>query len=213
VTHTNHRQGTIESLRKDFVVFIYPAKDINDEGAGPRVEQFLRMAHEHGMVNAGPARTGDRFLVAPDRVVNRPGRTGSAYAVFDDKEKVTALVKDLIRADWGLSIVVSGLFDDVDDICAEAGIKRHTVQCSLGIWGQVDRLPPEAILDIATMCGHGMVSFDLVRRMAREISQGRVSLEEAARTLARPCSCGIFNPKRAQELLSEMVAGGLQGMS
>ena len=208
MTHTNHRQGTIESLSKDYVVFIYPANGINDEGAGPKVEQFLQMAYRHGMVNAGPARTGDRFLVDPERVVNRPGRAGSAYAVFDDKERVVTFVKDVVKADFGVSIVVSGLFDEVDDICEQAGIKRHTAQCSLGIWGQVDKLPPEAILDIATMCGHGMISFNLVKRMARKVSKGNTSLEEASRILARPCSCGIFNPKRAQELLKQIIDSG-----
>jgi len=209
VTHTNHRQGTVESLQRDYVVFIYPARGINDQDAGPKVERFLQMAFEHGMINAGPARTGDRFLVDPERVVNRPRGSGSAYAVFNDKEKVTALVRDLVREDMGISIVVSGLFDEVDDVCERVGIRRHTAQCSLGISGQIDRLPPDAILDIATMCGHGMVSFNLVRRMAREVARGQTSLEEAGRILARPCSCGIFNPERARELLQHMLTEGI----
>ncbi len=44
--------------------------------------------------------------------------------------------------------------------------------------------------------------------MAREVSKGNTSLEEANRILARPCSCGIFNPKRAQELLQQIIDSG-----
>jgi hypothetical protein len=61
------------------------------------------------------------------------------------------------------------------------------------------------------MCGHGMISFNLVKRMAREVSEGRTSLEEASHILARPCSCGIFNPKRAQELLRQIIDSGITG--
>ncbi|HEY31517.1 MAG TPA: hypothetical protein G4O10_00235 [Dehalococcoidia bacterium] len=201
MTHTNHRQGTIESLQGDYVVFIYPARGINDEGAGPKAEEFLRLAYRHGPVNAGPARTGDVFISDPQRVLDRISRVGSAYAVFDAKDKVTAFVKDVVKADLGLSVIVSGLINEVGDICQQVGIKRHTAQCSLGVWGKTDRLPPEEMLDITTMCGHGMISSNLVRRMAREVSRGLNSFEEAASKLARPCSCGIFNPKRAQDLL------------
>ena len=73
------------------------------------------------------------------------------------------------------------------------------------------RLPPEdeEILDITTVCGHSIVSFNLVRRMATEVSKGMISLEEAGRIMARPCSCGIFNPKRAEDLLRQYIATGL----
>ena len=208
MTHTNHRQGTIESLQRDYVVFIYPARGINDEGAGPKAEEFLRLGYSHGPVNAGPSRTGDVFLFDSQRVLDRINRVGSAYAVFDDKDKVTAFVKDLVRADLGVSIIVSGLIDEVGDICREVGIKRHTAQCSLGVWGKTDSLPPGEILDITTMCGHGMISANLVRRMAGEVNRGLLSFEEAASKLARPCSCGIFNPKRAQDLLRVAIERG-----
>lgn len=208
MTHTNHRRGTIESLSRDYVVFIYPARGINDEGAGPKAQEFLRLGYRHGPVNAGPSRTGDVFLSDPQRVLDRISRVGSAYVVFDDKDKVTAFIKDVVGADFGLSVIVSGLFSEVGDICREAGIKRHTAQCSLGVWGKIDKLPPEEILDITTMCGHSLISSHLVVRVAREASQGLIPLKEAARILARPCSCGIFNPSRAEDLLRVVIGKG-----
>lgn len=46
------------------------------------------------------------------------------------------------------------------------------------------------------MCGHAMVPFNLVRRMAKAVQKGSLSLEKATEELARPCVCGIFNTKR-----------------
>jgi len=208
VTHTNHRQGTRESLSKDYVVFMYAARGINDKDAGPKLQEFLRMGYKHGPLNAGPARVGDMFMSSPETVIERVVRARSAYVVFDDRNKVEALLNDVVEANLGLSVIVSGLFDEVDKVCQAVGIKRHTAGCSLGVWGRVERLPEAEVLDIATMCGHGMVSFNLVRRMAAEIKKGLTSFEEAGRILAKPCTCGIFNPKRAEDLLRQYIAKG-----
>jgi len=209
VTHTNHRQGTRESLSKDYVVFMYAAKGINDKDAGLKLQEFLRMGYKYGPVNAGPARVGDMFMSSPEKLVERVVRATSAYMVFDDRGKVEALVNDVVEADLGLSVIVSGLFDEVDEMCRAVGIKRHTAQCSLGVWGRVERLPQPEILDITTMCGHGMLSFNLVRRMAAEVRKGLISLEKAGRIMAKPCVCGVFNPKRAEDLLRQCIAMGL----
>lgn len=209
MTHTNHRQGTRESLSKDYVVFMYAAKGINDKDAGLKLQEFLRMGYKYGPVNAGPARVGDMFMSSPEKLVERVVRATSAYMVFDDRGKVEALVNDVVEADLGLSVIVSGLFDEVDEVCRAVGIKRHTAQCSLGVWGRVERLPQAEILDITTMCGHGMLSFNLVRRMAAEVSKGLISLEKAGRIMAKPCVCGVFNPKRAEDLLRQCIAMGL----
>ncbi len=59
------------------------------------------------------------------------------------------------------------------------------------------------MLEIATMCGHGMVSFGLVRKMIDWVKEGRRRPNEAVRTLARFCICGVFNLSRAEKLLKE----------
>ena len=203
MTHSNHRQGNLESLRKDYVVFIKFAKGINNEGVGPKFQEFLRLGLKHGAVNAGSGgiRVGNMFTASPEQLVERVAKAGNVYTVFDDKEKVEAFIKDLVKAELGLSVVVSGLFEEVDGMCQAAGIKRHTSQCSLGVWGKVARLPDQEILDHTTMCGHGMIASNLVQRMANAVEKGSITLEEAAAIIAKPCVCGIFNPKRAEELL------------
>jgi len=205
MTHTNHRQGTRESLSRDYVALMMQARDINDKDAGPRIQEFMRMGYKYNPVNAGPARLGDMFMSSPEELVDRLARAGIGHLVFDERGKVEAFINDVVKADLGLSVVVSGLFDEVDKMCRSAGIKRHTVQCSLGIWGKVEKLPQAEILDITTMCGHGMVSSNLVRRMAIEVTKHSTSLEEAGRIMARPCSCGVFNPKRAEDLIVRYI--------
>lgn len=204
MTHTNHRFGDRDSISRDYVVFMYAARGINDKDAGPKLQEFLKMGYKYGPVNAGPARTGDRFIVESQKVLDRISRATSAYLVFDSKIKAEVLVADVVKADLGLSVIVSGLFDEVDCMCKKAGIKSHTAMCSLGVWGKTDLLPEdEEVLDIATMCGHSMVGFNLVKKIAEDVRTGHITLEEASRTLARPCSCGVFNPVRARELIQK----------
>jgi hypothetical protein len=116
------------------------------------------------------------------------------------------MLKALKTEDLGLSVVVSGLFDNVQACCKQAGIEGHTVNQSLGRWGRTDRLPPDDILEINTMCGHGMVTVDLIEKIAKEVKEGSLLPEEGAENLFRPCMCGIFNPYRAAKLLRKMAA-------
>jgi hypothetical protein len=75
------------------------------------------------------------------------------------------------------------------------------MECSAGVWGQVDRLPSADVMQVTTMCGHGMVAAQLVERRARDVRSGRMTTQQAARELAKLCVCGIFNPVRAERLL------------
>ncbi|MDP3879200.1 MAG: hypothetical protein Q8Q07_02695 [Dehalococcoidales bacterium] len=208
MTHTNHRQGTVDSLNRDYVVFMYAATRINDKGAGPKLQEFLRLGLNYGPVNIGSPRVGNLFTVSASALLEGVRGEKKAYVVLDDRHRAEALVKDVAKADLGVSVIVSGLFNEVDGMCRSAGIQRHTAQCSLGVWGKVDKLPQESeVLDISTMCGHGMVSFNLVRRMADDVRNNRLSLEKAAGIMAKPCVCGVFNPARAAELLDQYIAG------
>ena len=73
-------------------------------------------------------------------------------------------------------------------------------------WDLSGNNPHGEILDITTMCGHGMISFNLVRRIAVEVKRKLRSIEEAGRIMAKPCTCGVFNPIRSEELLRQYIA-------
>jgi hypothetical protein len=67
----------------------------------------------------------------------------------------------------------------------------------------VDRLPDATVLELTTMCGHGMVSADFAKKMIDWVKENRRGVAEAARTMARFCSCGVFNIGRAETILNE----------
>ncbi len=59
------------------------------------------------------------------------------------------------------------------------------------------------------MCGHGMVSFNLIRKMIEQVRLRRMTPKQAARMMAKCCECGAFNPARAEALLDTDARTGL----
>lgn len=116
--------------------------------------------------------------------------TSIVYAVFTDRKEVLRAVKELKDAELGIALTVTGLTG-----------QDHAV----GIGGKLSKLPENEILEITTMCGHGMVSQYLARQILIDMKRGIRTPQEAAEYLATPCICGVFNPKRAQRLLEELA--------
>jgi hypothetical protein len=202
MTHTLHRSGSARSLSEDYVVLILKAVGINHIGNAPKVQEFLRMALRHKAVNIGSSQKGG-MIDKPEEVISVANNIG--HAVFDNPEDLTAFLKELKQADLGLSIVVSGIFDKVDECLEKAGLQHHTANFSLGIWGRTDKLPDDEILEITTMCGHALISPNRVKEMARAIKAGTKTPEEAAKALMPQCTCGVFNPTRAARLLANIA--------
>ncbi len=209
MTNTLHRQGDVESLKGDFVVFAHTAKSRNREGSGPKIREFMRICLRHNPVNIGDAKQGNIHQddIDINKLISQQGDGSAAAAVFADMESLQKVIEDLIRADLGICINVSGLLEEVKACCAKAGIQRHSVEHSLGFWGAKDRLPERHILEIHTMCGHGMVSFNLIRKMIEQVKLRRLSPKKASKILAKCCECGAFNPKRAEQLLEKFSKG------
>jgi len=55
------------------------------------------------------------------------------------------------------------------------------------------------------MCGHHCISPQSVENYVNLIKKGKISVERAAEKLAKPCVCGIFNPKRAERILKKLT--------
>ncbi len=203
MTHSLHRRGTAESLSEDYVILTIPAMGINDKGHESKLQEFLRIVLRHSPKNIGSIEMGSMAHYKPEEVIARARKI--AHAVFDNKEAVTEVLKELKEADLGLSVVVSGIFENVDECLEKAGLKHHTANFSLGIWGKTEKLPGDDILEVITMCGHALISPHLVRAMVKEIKAGTKTPEEAAKTLSPQCACGVFNPARAAKLLATMA--------
>jgi len=153
----------------------------------------------------GDMKTGNIYGAGTERVVADIKDTSIVHAVFTDVETVAKAVQEVKDADLGVSVVISGLFESAKVCCQKTGLALHTIEHSLGIWGKTEKLPPEEVLELTTMCGHGMVAANLVVSMAKEIKADRLSPGEAAEELAKQCCCGIFNPVRGVELLKAMA--------
>ena len=207
MTHSLHREGTLDSLERDSCLFIYPARGFNYAGSGPKVRRLMELLYLAGPSNmiVSTLRRNLYSGVSPDEVLNSIKDGARVYSAFHSGEKLKEALIRLKEADEGISIMVSGLIDRVREITSEIGLNPHTINLSLGIHGQTDRLPPPDIRQFTTMCGHGMVSPDLVRDVIRKVKTGKLSCWEGSLTLATPCACGIYNPHRSEELLKELI--------
>lgn len=205
MTHTLHRQGNQENLANDYCVLAIPAQGINSAGSGAKLQIIKEIFRRHNPVNLGDIKRGNMYNPGLSTVMEATQDGTVVHAVFTSTDSLVAVLRDLKEADLGISIVVSGLFDHVHRCCREVGLKPHTVEYSLGVHGARNRLPEPGILEITTMCGHGLVSFNLARRLAREVKAGRRTAEQAAKELARQCICGVFNPVRAAALLTKLA--------
>ena len=131
-------------------------------------------------------------------------------AVFDNRLAAEDFVKAVKEADLGLSINISTSIDGAEQCCFAAGIPRHSVGYSLGFEGETEKLPDSKVMMLSTMCGHGMVSHSLAKKMIDWVKEGRRTPEQAASYMTRFCSCGVFNPTRAARILEEAARGESQ---
>jgi hypothetical protein len=207
MTNTLHRQGTVQDLERDYVIFATTARGITREGSAPKIQEFMRICLKYNPINIGDGKQGNILQDDVDihELISNQGDGAGAAAVFTDLSTLQQVVAELIDADLGISINVSGLLDSVQECCRGNGIERHSVEHSLGLWGSRDRLPEREVLEFNTLCGHGMVSFSLIRRMIECVKLRRLTPREAARIMGKCCECGVFNTVRAEILLEKML--------
>jgi hypothetical protein len=209
MTNTLHRQGAPESLKNDYVIFAHTAKGITREGSALKLQEFMRICLKYHPVNIGDNKQGNIHQDDIDiqKLISNQGDGAGAAAVFTDLDTLQKVVEELIQVNLGISINISGLLDEVKTCCQKAGIQRHSVEHSLGFWGAKDRLPEREILEFNTMCGHGMISFNLIRKMIEYVKLRRLTPKKAAKIMAKCCECGVFNPVRAEMLLEKVKKG------
>jgi hypothetical protein len=219
MTNTLHRFGDANSFRDDYVVFAIASRGRNDENAVPRLKKFLEIALQFKPVNLGDSRHGGALRSSRslnpfahwkrddkpdfDTVIAGVDTPTTVAAVFDNLAAAEACTKAVREADLGLSINISTSIAGAQECCEAAGICRHSAGYSLGFEGKTEYLPNSDVLKLATMCGHGMISTSLAKKMIDWVKEGRRTPEQASAVLARFCSCGIFNPSRSRRMLEE----------
>jgi len=203
MTHTLHRTGELDTLREDFPMLTHVARGFNGQGAGPRLKKIAQTMTKHTDLHFGDCKVGNKYTMDPAEIMEK--LTVGCQVVFKDKDSLIACMKELKEIDQGISIVVSGIFEEVFDCCQKAGLTPPLIEFALGVHGNTQKLWPAEILEFVTMCGHGLVSGRLVKKMVEDIKKKKSNVEKAAIELAKPCLCGIFNPDRAAKLLKKMV--------
>jgi len=205
MTHMLHRQGTVENLAEDYPVLTIRARGYND-GSLWRMQRVLEMASRYPIANFGDIKNGAKFQVPLDDILTSSDENlPILHMVFTNRDDLAQFMKDLKTADLGISVVVSGLFEEIFRCCRKAGITPHTANYALGVLGRTERLPSREALEIATMCGHSLVPGGLVEKLMADVREGKVSPQKAAQKLAKNCLCGIFNPTRAEKILELLV--------
>jgi hypothetical protein len=224
VTHTHHRRGAVESLKDDYVVLFMLDPEVNaqhiyKESLRERVKKLLKICQKYNPV-ALSAKSDERRLrylygwTSGLDSGEHEGATldevggcdelldeGLGHAVYTSKDSVIKVLSDLKKADLGISIVISGIFDEVFDSCKESNIDPHTVNMSLETWGKTELIPEGAVLEIATMCGHAMISQRLIESLIERVKKGHTIPIDAAVEMGKQCTCNIFNTVRAAKII------------
>lgn len=210
MSHAAHRFGSKEELKDDYNLLVKPYKAIDDENEKTREEaigktkKLADIAFENGAVNLG-RRSGCTGRGDDYNDVMAWENLQGFFATFIEKEKVKQVLTEYKKKDYGISVVVGGLVEEIFDICKEIGLKPHTTLYSFGIWGKTDLLPSESHLKITTRCGHHMISPAMLDHYVEKVKDGSITPEEAGKKLAAPCVCGIFNVPKTVEEIREMA--------
>ena len=208
MSHSLHRNETEEDLKNDFCMYARCAKGVNRDHPGEKLKKILDIYQSVHFVNFGSSHAGRSYINGLDIEEYRKSLDHSYGIIinFSEREAVKNVLARLKEEDLGISIVVSGLIDEVRSICSEVGLKPHTATLSLGIFGKKEKLPDDHVLKLITMCGHSLIGAPLVENCCEKVRKGTMTAEEAADVIARPCTCGIFNVVRCAELIRKQPA-------
>lgn len=225
MTHSLHRRGSRDSLEGDYVLFLCydrMGQDLKRRGSpdvikryAPKTRIALEICARHNPVGIsttdGITGRSIRYMKGWDQgntieeVLNAPD-TSMCNALFGSKDDLSGALLELKKADLGISVVVSGIFNDVFEGCAGMGVGPHTVNMSMGTLGRTALMPEAPILEIVTMCGHSYVSPYLVEHMVERVKNGHISSEQAAVELGVQCTCNFFNVDRAEKLINKLIS-------
>jgi hypothetical protein len=221
MTNTLHRFGNADTFVDDYVIIAIPAKGKSQQGDPlPALRRFLEIACEYNPVNLGDATHGGAFRPTKakwmiehwfpkddkpnfQQVIDGANSPTTFSAIFDNKEAAEKFVARVAKEDLGLSINISSSLENAMSCCKKAGLIRHSISYSLGFEGIRDNAPNRHVLMLSTMCGHGMISQSLAKKMIDMVKENRRTPEQATAALSRFCSCGIFNQTRARRIIDD----------
>lgn len=204
MSHSLHRSGSIESQKHDFCWFMYQTKGVNDKDIKPKALAYIEAAERQGSENWGDVKTGPITRFNSAEIKDHLSDKSRIRGVFTNREQVIGFLKEVKEKNLGMSCVITGLIDEVIPCCRAAGVKPHSANFSLGVWGNTGILPDADTLSITTMCGHHMIPPKFVQYIVEQVERGRMTAEEGAIKLSDFCYCGIFNQVRCANLINQI---------
>ena len=209
MTHTLHRENSVHIVCEDFLLLVTPTVSCNDIGCAEKLNKIIDIIFDVGVTNIGSYELRKSILSGVGAREIKAGNIGKpkpiSRCVFDNKEKFKEVLSRIIDADFGLSVTITGPQSSLNEIMEEINIEPHSMNISMGIYGATEKLPDKNILMITTMCGHALVSPELVKDMIVKIKKSEISAKNAGIELAKPCVCGVFNQERATEVLEHLI--------
>ena len=121
MTHSLHREGSVESLERDYCMLIYPARGWNNEGVTPKLQHLLELVFLENPSNLLIKTLHKNMYsgVTQKEMIDSVRDNSRAFCVFSRRERLAHALKAIKAADEGISITVSGLIEGVREICAE----------------------------------------------------------------------------------------------
>ncbi len=208
MSHSLHRSGSIESQKKDFVWFMYQTKGVNDKNVAPKMLKYIEAAERQHSENWGDVKTGPITRFSSEEIKEKLSDKSRIRGVFTSREQVIGFLKEIKEDDLDQSCIITGLISEVIPCCHEAGVTPHSVNFSLGVWGNKSILPDDDTLSITTMCGHHMIPPKFVEYIIAQVRSGKMTPKEGGDRLSSFCYCGIFNQVRAADLIEEIASKG-----
>lgn len=204
MTHSLHRRGNDEWLKNDFTLLITAASGINHEGSREKMSKILDAVWEAGVTNIGSNETGTILSgVTVEQIRAGFTKVPRVRCNFATKKKAFTALKKIKELDTGMSVTVSGPTGDILEMCKEYGIKPHSINLSLDVWGKKEKLPSEDVLELVTMCGHGLVGRPIIEETLQKVREGKLSPQKATVNIGHLCICGIYNTERAEHLFAK----------
>ena len=225
MTNTLHRFQKPDDPRDDYIVFTRVTKGVNDIGATGKGVKFLQAALKYNPVNV-KVHSGLGQMYRPEKTLNPftlyvRGRRetasfeqlleemdqsdGQVLVVFDNMPAVEGFLKEVKALDLGLSVNVSCPVDDLYEMAPRTGMLPHSINYAMGFRGDRYRLPERAVLELTSLCGHGLIANSFAAKMISMVKEQRVTPEKAAGYLSKFCVCGAFNTTRAVRILNQAV--------
>lgn len=190
---------------------MYQTKNVNDKNIRGKALAYIAAAEAVGSENWGDVKTGPITRFSSQHIQDRITDKSRLRGVFTNKKQIVGFLQDLKKKDLGLSCVITGVLEEVLPACREAGVTPHSINYSLGVWGNKKRLPDEDTLSITTMCGHHMIPPRFVEHIQKQVNSGKMTPDQGAIELSNFCYCGIFNQIRCGQILKVLAERDKKG--